>query len=179
MVQNSPKKHRPVRLLPCPGSKGDLDRNGPQRVPKECPGTPKNIYTWYFQLDDSKSLHKKWLFSNQTSILNLLFRIACLEFPIPKTSPKNKVQNKFQNRLSTRFIIPKPQVRSLILFGVVPLAILGESSQSKCGSQRKKAQNPIIYTNGEVLQDNPPQIDPNDFPTKYDKIILEILHELP
>ncbi len=34
------------------------------------PGTPRpTIYKWLFQLDDSKSLHRKW----QTSILNWLF----------------------------------------------------------------------------------------------------------
>ena len=32
------------------------------------------IYKWLFQLDDSKSLHGKWLF-NQTSIKNWLFRV--------------------------------------------------------------------------------------------------------
>ncbi len=33
------------------------------------------IYEWLFQLDDSKSLHEKWLFHHQTSIKN-----GCLEF---------------------------------------------------------------------------------------------------
>ena len=32
------------------------------------------IYKWLFQLDDSKSLHGKWLF-NQRSIKNWLFRV--------------------------------------------------------------------------------------------------------
>ena len=32
------------------------------------------IYKWLFQLDDSESLHRKWLF-HQTSILNLLFGV--------------------------------------------------------------------------------------------------------
>ena len=32
------------------------------------------IYKWLFQLDDSKSLHRKWLF-HQTSILNWLFGV--------------------------------------------------------------------------------------------------------
>ena len=32
------------------------------------------IYKWLFQLDDSQSLHKKWLF-HQTSIKNWLFRV--------------------------------------------------------------------------------------------------------
>lgn len=77
------------------------------------------------------------------------FQTACLKFHIPKTSPKNNVQNKCQNRLSTRFIIPKPQARSLILFRIVPLAKFGESSQSIRGNQNtnntKNAQNPIKY----------------------------------
>ena len=32
------------------------------------------IYTWLFQLDDSKSLHEKWLF-HQTSIKKWLFGV--------------------------------------------------------------------------------------------------------
>ena len=32
------------------------------------------IYKWLFQLDDSKSLHRKWLF-HQTSTLNWLFGV--------------------------------------------------------------------------------------------------------
>ena len=33
-----------------------------------------SIYQWLFQLDDSNSLHRKWLF-HQTSILKWLFRV--------------------------------------------------------------------------------------------------------
>ena len=32
------------------------------------------VFLWLFQLDDSKSLHKKWLF-HQTSIKKWLFRV--------------------------------------------------------------------------------------------------------
>ena len=38
------------------------------------PGTLTNIYKWLFQLDDSKSLYKKWLF-HQTSIYKWLFGV--------------------------------------------------------------------------------------------------------
>ena len=61
-----------------------------KELQKNVLGPQTTIYTWYFQLDDSKSLHRKWLFSNQTSILNLLFRIGCIEFPIPKPHPKTR-----------------------------------------------------------------------------------------
>ena len=39
------------------------------------PGTPRpTIYKWLFQLDDSQSLHRKWLF-HQTSIYKWLFGV--------------------------------------------------------------------------------------------------------
>ena len=36
--------------------------------------TKTSMYKWLFQLNDSKSFHRKWL-SNQTSIFNWLFRV--------------------------------------------------------------------------------------------------------
>ena len=48
-------------------------RNVPLK--KDLPGTPwPTIYKWLFQLDDSKSLHRKWLF-HQTSIYKWLFGV--------------------------------------------------------------------------------------------------------
>ena len=42
------------------------------------PGTPRpTIYKWLFQLDDSQSLHRKWLF-HQTSIFLWLFGVPGL-----------------------------------------------------------------------------------------------------
>ena len=40
------------------------------------------IYKWLFQLDDSKSLYRKWLF-HQTSILNGLFGVPGGNDPCP------------------------------------------------------------------------------------------------
>ena len=37
-----------------------------------------SVYKWLFQLDDSKSLHKKWLF-HQTSIKKMLFRVPSVD----------------------------------------------------------------------------------------------------
>ena len=42
------------------------------------PGTPRpTIYKWLFQLDDSQSLHRKWL-----EITKHLFINGCLEFQV-------------------------------------------------------------------------------------------------
>ena len=42
------------------------------KITKSAPGTPRpTIYKWLFQLDDSKSLYRKWLF-RQTSIYKWL-----------------------------------------------------------------------------------------------------------
>ena len=47
------------------------------------PGTPRpTIYKWLFQLDDSKSLYRKWVF-RQTSILNWLFGVPGIDMSIP------------------------------------------------------------------------------------------------
>ena len=71
------------------------------------PGTPNNHL---FQLDDSESLHKKWLF-HQTSIYKWLFRVPgsfqlskrslVICFVLPK-SPKSC----FQGLTSINFVKP-------------------------------------------------------------------------
>ena len=46
---------------------------------KHLPGTLNTSFLWLFQLDDSKSLHGKWLF-HQTSIYTWLFRVPGTEY---------------------------------------------------------------------------------------------------
>ncbi len=46
------------------------------------------IYKWLFQLDDSKSLHRKWLF-HQTSIKNWLFGVPGIYIYLPHLSPSH------------------------------------------------------------------------------------------
>ena len=47
----------------------------PRKSSKSWPETPRpTIYKWMLQLDDSKSLHRKWLF-HQTSIYKWLFGV--------------------------------------------------------------------------------------------------------
>ena len=47
------------------------------------------INAWMIQLDDSKSLHRKWLF-NQTSILNRLFGVSFNEIKVsPEFEPEH------------------------------------------------------------------------------------------
>ena len=41
-------------------------------------GNPKQPFKWLFQLDDSKSFHRKWLF-HQTSILYWLFGVLGID----------------------------------------------------------------------------------------------------
>ena len=72
------------------------------------------IYKWLFQLDDSQSLHGKWLF-HQTSIYKWLFGvpgtclICVLQIPKKKLSKQNDADLPSNSILCTFFSHHKPR----------------------------------------------------------------------
>ena len=54
-------------------------------------------FLWLFQLDDSKSLHKKWLY-HQTSIKKWLFRVPGIYIYTPASSIRDLLIHKWMSR---------------------------------------------------------------------------------
>ena len=111
----------------------------PQLVSRKGLEVETTTLKWVFQLDDSKSLHEKWVF-HQTSILNWLFRVPgedflsrivptnhplriipgtwvslwSLEPPYPYYEPHNFGFLWTQVNIHQTFHVPKMEVLSLI-----------------------------------------------------------------
>ena len=72
-----------------------------------------SIYKWLFQLDDSQSLHRKWLF-HQTSIFKLLFGVPgvyhCMQDNLWNSKSRHRffLQSLTQEKMDIQSDVPLP-----------------------------------------------------------------------
>ena len=75
------------------------------------------VVLWLFQLDDSKSLHKKWLF-HQTSIKKWLFRLPGLTFQVSLCAFIGFFRTSgMTGWLTPDRTTPRPEAKTLTQFG--------------------------------------------------------------